>query len=108
MLRIDFGLEEPKAVDRALCVQPAGEIEEMGGDKGHRFDLPQEVEDHVDDLDGFRWVGPRAELVEKDHRTRWHALEQAPQAYQLGAQPALGLVRAVELDDRGKEPGGER
>ncbi len=85
-----------------------GEVEEVGGDEGDRLDQAQQAKHRVHDLDRLRRVGPGAELVEQHHRARRRGLEEGAQAHHLGAEAALGLVRAIELDDRGEEPVDER
>ena len=84
-------------------LQAFGKVEEVSGHEGGRLDLTEKAEHDVDDLDGFRRVGARTEFVQQDQRSGGDRFEEGAEAHHLGAEAPLGLVRAVELDDRGEE-----
>jgi len=86
---VDLGLEEDEAIRRTSVLEFECEIEKVGRDQREWPDLLQEAQDHVDDLDGLGWVGPRAEFVEKNQRAGRDALEEVSQPHEFGAEPAL-------------------
>jgi hypothetical protein len=84
------------------------ERQEVGRDERLRPELREHLHDELEDLLTFGGVGARAQLVEDHHRRGRKLLEQLANADELGAEPPLGLVCLLLLDERHHEPAGAR
>jgi hypothetical protein len=101
VVSIELYLEEAKLGlgGFGFFLEPPRGIQEVRGKISAGIHPRQERKHHLEDGDALAGVGAAAELVENHEAARLKLFEELAHAHELGAEPALFMVRRSAFDE---------